>query len=91
MNLDELKTFLKVDGNDLDIVLTGYQAAAEVYLTNAGVAKDYSNAMYKIIVTVICGTFLENPNLIVEKGSLGSEITLNALITQLRLSQAVTA
>lgn len=92
MELDELKKFLKVDGNDQDVALAGYQAAAEVYLTNAGVNKDYLNPMYKVIITVICGTFLENPNLVVAgRGSLGSlEITLNALIAQLRLSQVVT-
>lgn len=92
MDLDELKTFLKVDGNDLDVVLTGYQGAAEIYLLNAGVAKDYSNAMYGIIVTVICATFLENPSLVVTgRGTMGSlEIMLNSLIAQMRLSQVTT-
>jgi len=89
MELDELKSFLKVDGNDLDIVLTGYQLAAERYLLNGGVVKDYTDALYKIVITIVVGTFLENPSLIVAgKGSLGSlEVTLNALITQLKLSQ----
>jgi hypothetical protein len=92
MDLDELKSFLKVDGNALDVVLIGYQLGAEEYLKNAGVAKDYTNALYKVIVTIICGTLLENPSLLVNgKGSLGSlEITLNAFITQLRLSQVAT-
>lgn len=88
MDLDELKQFLKVDGYDLDVNLTGYQLAAEKYLENAGVKKDYTNALYKIVVTMIVGTFLENPSLIATGGgNLGSfNLTLSALIAQLRLS-----
>ena len=86
MDLDELKLFLKVDGNDLDVNLTGYQLAAEKYLENAGVIKDYTNALYKIVVTMIVGTFLENPSLVAGNGNIGSlNITLSALIAQLRL------
>lgn len=91
MDLDELKKFLKVDGNDLDIVLTGYQLAAEEYLGNAGVVKDYTKALYKVVVTIIVGILLENPILIVT-GTITGEvksITLNALISQLRLSQVI--
>ena len=88
MDLAELKGFLKVDGTDLDVVLTGYQAAAEVYLLNAGVAKDYTNGLYKTVVTVFCGALLENPTLLNMKGGIDSiGITFNALVAQLRLSQ----
>jgi len=89
MEVDELKEYLKVDGNDLDTVLEGYMAAAETYLTNAGITKDYTNGLYKTVVTVFCGTLLENPSLIVAgKGSLDSlSITLNALVAQLRFAQ----
>jgi uncharacterized phage protein (predicted DNA packaging) len=89
MELDELKKFLKVDGSGLDVVLPAYQLAAEVYLLNAGVTKDYANPLYKVVITVIAGTFLENPALVaaarLTTDSLS--ITLNALIAQLRLSQ----
>jgi len=85
MDLDELKLFLKVDGNDLNVNLTGYQLAAEMYLENAGVRKDYTNALYKIVVTMIVGTFLENPSLVAGGGNIGSlNITMNSLIDQLR-------
>jgi len=67
--------------------LVGYQLAAEEYLKNAGVAKDYANPLYKIVVTIIVGTFLENPSLVAGSGNIGSlSITLSALIAQLRLS-----
>jgi len=85
MDLDELKQFLKVDGNDLDVNLTGYQLAAEIYLSNAGVTKDYTNALYKIVVTMIVGTFLENPSLVAGNGNASSlSITMSSLIDQLR-------
>ena len=88
MDLDELKLFLKVDGNDLDVNLTGYQLAAEEYLKNAGVTKDYTNPLYKVVVHYIVGTFLENPSLIAAaRLTVDSlSITLNALIAQLRHS-----
>jgi len=92
MELDELKQFLRIDGDDMDIIVSGYQTAAETYLSNAGVTKDYTNGLYKIVIASICGLFVENPSLIVQgKGSLDSlSITLQGLITQLRLSQVVT-
>ena len=88
MDLDELKQFLKVDGNDLDVVLAGYQAAAEQYLANAGVTINYTNALYKVVVSMIVGTFLENPNLVASSGNMdGLSMTIGSLIAQLRLSQ----
>ena len=89
MDLDELKQFLRIDGYDLDVNLTGYQLAAEAYLKNAGVKKDYTDALYKIVVTMIVGTFNENPILIAAGGGRleSLNITLNSLITQLQNSQ----
>ena len=88
LTLAELKEFLKVDSDALDIPLAGYQAAAEVYLTNAGCKKDYGNCLYRILVTIFCGALLDNPSLLGAGGDMGnSGITLNALIAQLRLSQ----
>jgi len=91
MELTELKLFLKIDGTDLDTNLAGYQLAAEKYLLNAGIVKDYDDALYKIVITIIVGTFIENPSLIVagnvSANSLG--MTVNSLITQLSLSQVV--
>lgn len=83
MELYELKQYLRVDGNDLDVVLSGYQAAAEEYLSNAGVAKDYSKSLYKVAVTVICAKLLEDPSLLNQKDGLSS-IGLTAFIAQMR-------
>jgi len=92
MDLDELKKFLKVDGNDLDIVLIGYQLAAEEYLLNAGVTLNYTNALYKIVITIIVCTFLDNPSLVTvgRASSTSLGVTVNMLIAQLALSQVST-
>jgi hypothetical protein len=90
--VDDLKEFLKVSNDDLDNVLLVYQAAAEVYFTNAGVTKDYTNPLYKVAVTVLVGLILENPNLMIT-GTISNDvkgITLNAIVAQLRLSQVAT-
>jgi uncharacterized phage protein (predicted DNA packaging) len=88
MELDELKSTLKVDSDDLDSTLSMYQVAAEEYLAGAGVTKDYTKGLYKLIVTVFCGALLENPTLLEAKGGLDSVgITFNAIVAQLRLSQ----
>ena len=88
LTLAELKEFLKVDSDAIDIPLAGYQAAAEVYLSNAGCVKDYSNSLYRILVTIFCGALLDNPSLLGAGGDMGnSGITMNALVAQLRLSQ----
>lgn len=87
IDLDELKQFLKVDGNDLDVVLTGYQSAAEIYLLNAGVKQTYDNGLYKTVVSIFCGILLENPTLLNVNSRVDSiGVTYNSLITQLSKS-----
>jgi hypothetical protein len=91
MDLDELKQFLKIDGPEYDIVLPIYQQAAEESLIIAGAQKDYSKGLYKVLVSIIVGTFIENPTLTttgsVSANSLG--VTLVGLIDQYRKSQVV--
>ncbi|MDR2006915.1 MAG: head-tail connector protein [Acidaminococcales bacterium] len=90
MSIEELKALLHIDGDDLNAPLELYKQAAERYLLNAGVAADYENALYKTAVSVICGLLIENP-LLISGANIGeiSSLPLNAIIAQLRLSQAV--
>ena len=39
MDLEELKLFLRIDGNEEDSLIKSLQAAAEEYLTDAGIMK----------------------------------------------------
>jgi uncharacterized phage protein (predicted DNA packaging) len=60
MELDEIKTFLRVDGTDEDGLIEGLQLGAETYLTNAGVTKDYANDLYKLAVKMLIIHWYEN-------------------------------
>lgn len=90
MELSEIKQFLKIDSNDQDAVLTAYQSAAEQYLTNTGITKDYTNALYKVAVVAITGAMLENPTILdIKSENNTSGIAFNAIITQLRICQTI--
>lgn len=90
MELKELKGFLKIDGEDLDDQIIGYQKAAEIYLKNAGAIKNYENPLYKIAITIVVATLLENPMLFVS-GTIVAEvkgISLAGIVAQLRHSES---
>ena len=90
MELKELKGFLKIDGEDLNDQILGYQKAAEIYLQNAGVIKNYENPLYKIAITIVVATLLENPMLFVS-GTIVAEvkgISLAGIVAQLRNSES---
>lgn len=87
MDLDELKLFLKVDGNDLDVILTGYKEDAESFLLNAGATQDYTNSRYKVAVSVYCGILLRYPAMMDDRGNpIDPAVILKGTIAQLRLS-----
>lgn len=83
MELGELKEFLRIDGDDQDLVLKGYQEAAEEYLRGAGVKVGYENKLYKIVITIIVATMIESPDLMKQNTAAGN-ISLSALVVQLR-------
>lgn len=66
------------------------QAAAEIYLENAGVTTDYDNALYKQVVITYIARMLDQPDLL-SNLSENTGMTLNGFIHQLRLSQQVKA
>lgn len=84
MDIERLKQYLKIDGSDMDAVLSGYQAAAEQYLDSAGCVTDYSNKLYEVVVTIIVAKLLENPDLLTSAGER-TGLTLVGLIAQLRM------
>ena len=48
MDLEELKLFLRIDGEEEDLLIEGLQFAAEEYLSNAGIKMDYTKELYKL-------------------------------------------
>ncbi len=90
MNLDEVKQFLRIDWEDEDTLLTTLQMAAEEYLKNAGVNKDYTKALYKLAVQLLISHWYENRNTVLI-GSISKKIefSLQSIITQLVYTQEV--
>jgi len=79
IELQEIKSWNRIDSDDDDNILLSLQRAAEAYLTNAGVAKDYSNELYKVCVQFIIQYWYEN-NENINTTSIG----INSIIAQLR-------
>lgn len=88
MNLQELKTFLKIDSEEEDNLINTLQFAAEEYLVNAGVSKDYNKELYKLAIKILVSHWYENR----EVEMIGKKISkiafgLDTIITQLKYTQ----
>ena len=60
MDLEELKLFLRIDGEEEDSFIEGLQIAAEEYLTNDGIKKDYPKELYKLAIKILLSHWYEN-------------------------------
>ena len=86
----ELARLLHIDSDNDDEIANAkfYVKSAEMYLAGAGVAKDYSNGLYKHLVITLTARALERPNMM----SNFADMAVNGLlpmIAQLRLTQAL--
>ena len=86
----ELARLLHIDSDNEDEIANAkfYMKSAEMYLAGAGVAKDYSNGLYKHLVITLTARALERPNML----SNFADMAVNGLlpmIAQLRLTQAL--
>lgn len=85
MNVNEIKEYLRVDGEEETSLITNLQTAAENYLTNAGCTKDYSNELYKLAIKLLVSHWYENRQI----EQVGTNITkleysLDPIIAQLK-------
>ncbi len=89
LDTDELKLYLRVDSSDEDTLIAELQAAAEEYLVNAGVAKDYERGTYKLAIKILVSHWYDNRGL---AGSISKQLeySLSSLISQLKYTQVVT-
>ncbi len=60
MPLDELKGYLRVDGDCDDMLVGSLKLAAEEYLLNAGIKKDYTRNLYVLAVQMLVANWYEN-------------------------------
>lgn len=88
MDLEELKLFLRIDGEEEDLFIEGLQIAAEEYLTNAGIKKDYTKELYKLAIKILISHWYEN-RAVETVGKNVSKIAfgLDTIIVQLKYTQ----
>ena len=86
MEIAELKLFLRIDGIEEDLLIQSLQSAAEEYLLNAGVRKDYTKFLYSLAVKMLVGHWYENRSVVGKADKLA--FSLDTMILQLLYTQA---
>lgn len=82
MNIDEIKAFLRIDGNEEDVFLLSLQISAETYFTGADIVKNYSNELYKLAVKFLIAHWYENRSIIGDSKQI--PFSLTCMVTQLQ-------
>lgn len=91
MELEEIKTYLKIDGDYEDMLLIDLQLMVECYLEEAGIKKNYSKPTYKLCVLMLISHYYSNRGVIVESTKYSMEdvpFGARALIQQLQIGGA---
>lgn len=88
MDLEELKLFLRIDGEEEDYLIEGLKIGAEEYLTNVGINKDYNKELYKLAIKILVTHWYEN-RAVETVGKNVSKIAfgLDTIIVQLKYTQ----
>lgn len=81
--IDDAQTYY--DHTDSDIIT--YVAAAELYLTNAGIVKDETNALYCLAVKMLATHWADNREVIGKADKLAMGI--DSIISQLKYTPTV--
>ena len=87
MEVTELKEYLRIDNSDEDVLILGLQKAAEEYMTNAGVNKDYTKELYKLAIKVLVNHWYDNRMIYIDKSLNDLSYSLSAMITQIKYTQ----
>jgi len=90
LELEELKLFLRVDGTEEDALISSLQLAAEVYLANAGVVKDYANDLYTLVVRLLVTHWYENRETFINMKSTKIDFSIETILCSLKYSQVAT-
>src|SRR5690606_24507498 len=85
LTIDEVKTWLRVDGNEEDGLIQMLIGAAEEYLRNATNTEfDETNQLAKLFCLVLCADWYENRDLIGQQPSDKVRFTIQSIMTQLQ-------
>ena len=85
MELNEIKSYLKIDFDDDDRLILDLLSAAEEYLANAGVKKNCKSNLYKLALRILVSHWYLNRN-VITVGTTSSEVdySLKRIIIQLQ-------
>lgn len=82
MSIDEVKEFLRIDGNDDDALITALTAAAEQYVKNATRPDvDTKNDLYNLAVKILVTHWYENREPVGTAGTIA--FSLESMLIQL--------
>ncbi len=86
--LEELKVFLRIDGNEEDNILSSFLTSAKQYLLNAGVKEDEENSLYRLAINMLVCGWYENRNPTDPGANNTQAFSLKSIVTQLKCSQS---
>lgn len=87
MDLNQVKGYLRVDGNEDDVLIASLMIAADEYLLGAG-AKNTASKLYEVVQCMLIALFYEHRDTATDKITIPPVI--NNLITQLAARSGVT-
>lgn len=80
--LEEIKEYMRIDGNEEDLSVQNLIISAEIYLKNAGVIKDYENELYNLAIKMLVLHWYENREVVGNASKM--TFSLDNIITQLK-------
>lgn len=84
ITLEETKGYLRVDGNEDDVLITSLIEAAEIYLSNAtGNTFDDTNSLAKLFCWVLVTDWYENRELTIGKVGEKTRPIVESMLAQL--------
>lgn len=82
MDLDKVKGYLRIDGNEEDDTLRVVFSAAVIFLQRAGVKEDFSDELYCLTVLLLVSHWFENRQLLGKSDQM--PYALDSMIFQLK-------
>lgn len=87
MDIEEIKHYMRVDGNDDDAFIASLIEAAKLYITNAtGVTVDKANPLHKLAVSILCLHWYENRLANDAEGSPPMNFSVESIMNQIALT-----
>nr|DAD95064.1 MAG TPA: head tail connector [Siphoviridae sp. ctVqj4] len=84
MDLNDIKTYLYIDTDDEDALISSLKLSAEKYLKNAGIAVDYENQLYCTAIKMLVANWYDVRDSINGKDTMS--IMFKSIVSQLVLS-----